>query len=77
MLNLHRVERILILVFTHIHRCVLALYTQYFPEFCEEKKKSQASRVELKLDLLALKMCTEWREGKKTIIDKGFLVEHS
>ena len=42
-----------------------------------KKKKSQASRVELKLDLLALKMCTEWREGKKTIIGKGFLVEHS
>ena len=22
---------------THIHRCVLALYTQYFPELCEQK----------------------------------------
>ena len=31
---------IFILVFTQIHRCMLALYTQYFPESCE--KKSQA-----------------------------------
>ena len=23
------------LVFTHLHRCVIALYTQYFPESCE------------------------------------------
>ena len=22
--------------FTNIHRCVLALYTQYFPELCEK-----------------------------------------
>ena len=35
-----RLRRSIIFDFTHIHRCVSALYTQYLPEFCE--KKSQA-----------------------------------
>ena len=26
--------------FTHVHRCVLALYTQYFPGFCEKKNQA-------------------------------------
>ena len=25
--------------FTHIHRCVLALYTRYFPELCEKNHR--------------------------------------
>ena len=37
---MHRGKRILILVFTHTPMCVIALYTQYFPESCE--KISQA-----------------------------------
>ena len=24
-------------VFTHVHRCVLALFTQYFPKLCEKE----------------------------------------
>ena len=42
MLNLHREYRIFILVY--VHRCVfLALYIQYFPEFCENPPQAYYS----------------------------------
>ena len=31
--------------FIHIHWCVLALYTQYFPELCEKKLQAYLTSI--------------------------------
>ena len=52
--------------FTHIHRCVLALFTQHFPEFCENKSQAYYSdrikpKISTILEQLALKCCSKSR----------------
>ena len=39
------VSRINITLVLPIHRCMLALYTPYFPEFCENKSHGHITRV--------------------------------
>ena len=64
--NLCRWMVLFIFGFTHIHRCVLALFTQHFPEFCENKSQAYYSdrikpKISTILEQLALKCCSKSR----------------